>query len=55
MHIYRIPGNFRGRKLSRELVKNTIFAEKTFRGLLTFAVPKDATLPNFAENTECQY
>ena len=33
------------------LVKNTIFRGKNFRGLLTFAAPKDAMPPNFVEKT----
>ena len=38
------------RKLS-QLMKNTIFAEKTLHGLLAFATPNDATPQNFVEKT----
>ena len=48
--MYRITENFRGRKLSRIDEKYDFRGEK-FCGLLTFAVPKDATPPNFAEKT----
>ena len=40
--IYRIAGNFRGRKLSR-IGEKYDFHGENFRGLLTFAAPKDAT------------
>ena len=43
--LYRIAGNFRGRKLSR------IGEKYDFRGLLAFAMPKDTTPPNFVEKT----
>ena len=40
--IYRIAGNFRGRKLSR-IGEKYDFHGENFRGLLAFAAPKDAT------------
>ena len=48
--IYRIAGNFRGRKLS-QIGEKYNFRGENFRGYLTFAAPKDATLPKFAEKT----
>ena len=48
--IYRIAGKFRGRKHSR-IGENYNFRRENFLRLLTFAVPKDAMPPNFAEKT----
>ena len=48
--IYRIAGNFRGRKLS-QIGEKYNFRGENFRGLLTFATPKDATPHNFADKT----
>ena len=48
--MYRIVGNFRGRKLSR-IGEKYNFCRENFHGLLAFATPKDATPPNFAEKT----
>ena len=45
---YRLAENFRGRKVSRIGEKYNFHGEN-FCGLLTFAVPKDTTPPNFAE------
>ena len=45
---YCIAGNFRERKLSR-IGEKYDFRRENFRGLLTFAPPKFATLPNLAE------
>ena len=39
--VYRIAGNFRGRKLS-QIGEKYDFCRENFRGLLAFAVPKDA-------------
>ena len=47
---YRIAGNFQGRKLSR-IGEKYNFHRENFRGLLAFAVPKDAMPPNFVEKT----
>ena len=47
---YRLAENFRGRKVSRIGEKYNFHGEN-FCGLLTFAVPKDTTPPNFAEKT----
>ena len=43
--IYRIVGNFCGRKLS----EHKIFTEKTFADCSLVLLPKDATAPNFRE------
>ena len=48
--MYRIAGSFRGRKLS-QIDEKYDFYRENFCGLLTCAVPKDATPPNFAEKT----
>ena len=47
--LYRIVGNFRGRKLSR-IGENTIFAEKTFADCSLLQRQK-MPRPNFAEKT----
>ena len=47
---YRLAGNFRGRKLS-QIGEKYDFYRENFCGLLTCAVPKDATPPNFTEET----
>ena len=49
-HVPYIAGNFRGRKLS-QIGEKYDFYRENFCGLLTCAVPKDATPPNFAEKT----
>ena len=38
----------------RKLVKNTIFAEKTFADCLAFAAPKGATPPKFLRGNFCE-
>ena len=50
MFLYRIAGNFWGRKLS-QIGEKYDFCWEIFRGLLSFAAPKDATLPNFTQKT----
>ena len=47
MEWYCITGNFWGRKL----LQIGDFCGENFHGLLAFAAPKDATLPNFVEKT----
>ena len=47
--LYRIVGNFRGRKLSR-IGENTIFAEKTFADCSLLQCQRTPH-PNFAEKT----
>ena len=49
VRVYHTAGNFRGRKLSR-IGEKYNFREKTL-WISCFAIPKDATCPNFAENT----
>ena len=47
---YHIAGNFRGRKLS-QIDEKSNFRRKNFRGLLTFATPKNATPLKFRKKT----
>ena len=49
-HIYRIAGNFRGRKLP-QIGEKYDFCGENFRGLLACAALKDVTPPNFMEKT----
>ena len=48
--IYRIAGNFQGRKLSR-IGEKYNFRGENFHRVLTCAALKDTTPPNFAEKT----
>ena len=48
--LYRIAGNFRGRKHA-QIGEKYDFLGENFRGLLAHAVPKDTMPPNFAEKT----
>ena len=50
MFLYRIAGNFWGRKL-KQIGEKYDFCWEIFRGLLSFAAPKDATLSNFTQKT----
>ena len=50
MYMYRIVGNFEGKKLS-QISEKYDFRGENLRGLLTFATPKDAMAPNFAKKT----
>ena len=48
--LYRVAGNFRGRK-HLQIGEKYDFDRENFHGLLACAVPKDAMPPNFVEKT----